>query len=77
MGTTELQEELAAFDPKWQLHYRTVYAAAAAAGVLEMYSEWLFTELGQRYQELTRDVPDTVRQNELERKLREDAERYV
>jgi len=74
---SELQDELDAFDRQWQAHYRTVRDAAIAAGVLQMFTDWLFTEEGKRYQELTRDVPDTLRQNELERKLREEAQRYV
>lgn len=72
--THELFEELDAFDRHWQLHYRTILDAARAAKVLIMYSEWLGTDEGMRYREVTRDVPDTARQNELERALRERCE---
>lgn len=69
-----LFEELDAFDKRWQLHYRTILEAAKAAGALIMYQEWLLTEPGQHYRELLREVPDTLAQNEAERKLRERAQ---
>jgi hypothetical protein len=69
----DLYEELDAFDRRWQMHYRTVLDAARAAKVLPMYQEWLATPEGRHYRELYRDVPDTLAQNEAERKLRERA----
>lgn len=66
-----LFEELDAFDRNWQMHYRTLRDAAKAAKVIPMYQEWLLSEPGTHYRELLRDVPDTLAQNEAERKLRE------
>lgn len=63
--------DLEAFDPHWQLHYKTLRAAAVAAKVLTMMSDWLTTDEGRRYQELHTDVPDTLEQNLAEQKLRE------
>lgn len=71
MNTNNLLEELNAFDPKWQVHYKTIAQAARAAKVLPMYSEWLGTEDGKHYQEIMHGVPDTIAQNEEERKVRE------
>lgn len=68
-----LFEELDAFDGRWQLHYKTLRDAAIAAKALIMYQEWLTSPAGQHYRELLRDVPDTLAQNEAERKLRERA----
>lgn len=69
--------DLDAFDPKWQIHYKTIALAATAAKVMHMYSEWLGTVDGRRYQEILRDVPDTIAKNEAERLLREKAARIV
>lgn len=58
--------ELEAFNPRWQTCYRTVLEAAKAAQVIEMYTDWLFTPTGKRYQELHNDVPDTLERVRLE-----------
>jgi hypothetical protein len=42
----ELFEELDAFRPKWQATYATLYAAARAAGVLNLYADYLKTKTG-------------------------------
>lgn len=62
--------ELEAFNPRWQSIYKTVALAAKAAKALPMYSEWLGTPEGLRYQELHRDVPDTMAIDEAERATR-------
>lgn len=36
----ELFEELQAFNPRWQQDYCTLQAAASAAGLQDMYSDW-------------------------------------
>lgn len=39
-----LFEELQAFDDKWQLKYATVYDAALAAGIIDLYSLYLLSK---------------------------------
>lgn len=68
----DLFYDLEAFDPKWQMHYRTIALAARAAGVLGMFSEWLLTQEGRQYREVMRGVPDTL---ELTRLAQEAADR--
>lgn len=58
--TTELFEELDAFDPRWQSGYRTIGHAAQAADVLDLYKKWLETPEGVKYLAIVRDVPDHV-----------------
>lgn len=68
--------ELEAFDPKWQLHYKTIALAAKAANVLIMYTDWLTTDDGKRYTSLMRGVPDTLAQNLAALALRKDMSIY-
>lgn len=57
--TTELIEELDAFNPRWQIVYATIGAAAQAGGLLELYQRWTTTQEGQRYLRLAK-TPDHV-----------------
>lgn len=52
--------ELEAFNPRWQTRYRTVKDAALAAGVPDVFKQWLTTAEGQRYALLHTDVPDVL-----------------
>lgn len=56
--TQELTEELDAFNPRWQQVYPNKRAAACAAGVLELYNDWLETADGMRYAQTFSAVPD-------------------
>jgi len=49
MNRHELFEELDAFNPHWQQAYRSVIAAAKAAGAQELLSDWLKTHQGETY----------------------------
>lgn len=61
--TTELMEELDAFDPKWKEHYPSVGAAAHAAEATGLYTLWRDTPTGIKYRETVRNVPDHVGQS--------------
>jgi len=63
--------ELEAFDPKWQMHYRTLALAARAAGVLNLYGDWLKSPDGVRYSVQMAGVPDTVQMIEDAKRIRE------
>jgi hypothetical protein len=66
-----LMEELFAFDPKWQMHYRTIAHAARAASVLPLYAEWLKSADGVRYHRRMANVADATAFVEAEKRIRE------
>jgi hypothetical protein len=67
----DLFEELDAFNPRWQSEYRTIEAAAKAAGALELYQDWLRTEHGQHYLRNIRSAHDHAADNERRKAQRE------
>ena len=54
----ELFEELEAFDPKWQEHYRSLFEAATAAKVRDLLVQYLETPAGGAYLSHTAGVRD-------------------
>lgn len=64
--TTELHEELDAFDPKWKERYPSISVAAREAGVLVLYWRWLNTPDGAKYTSATAGVPDRVGESRRE-----------
>lgn len=60
--------ELDMFCPSWQIRYGSIADAAKAAGVPEMFTDWLTTEAGMRYTQVMRGIPDV--KGETERLIR-------
>lgn len=58
--TTELREELDAFDPKWKEHYPSIGAAALAAEATELFARWVKTDDGKKYLGTITGLPDHV-----------------
>lgn len=56
--TQQLIEELDAFCANWRTVYPTMLAAASAAGLQGLLSEWQGTEAGKRYLVQFSGVPD-------------------
>ena len=54
----DLFEELDAWNPRWREYCRTVWDAAQAAGVADLYRAWIKTEDGRNYERLTFGVPN-------------------
>lgn len=59
--------ELDMFCPSWKLRFASIRDAATAAGVEDLYREWLATHDGMRYTKTMHAVPDTVKANEQAR----------
>ena len=58
--TSELLEELHAFNPGWKDKYPSVGAAAKAAGVTDLYARWATTPDGAGYISNVHNIPDHV-----------------
>lgn len=63
--------ELDMFNSAWQVKYDSLAKAAKAAGVSDMYQEWLTSDEGKHYSEIMESVPDTLSANALARKVNE------
>jgi hypothetical protein len=59
----ELFEELEAFCPKWQAAYPTLYSAARAAGVTELYADYLKTKAARPRARGELNVPDYLNES--------------
>lgn len=70
MNTDELVEELEAFDQQYRKNYKTLRAAAYAAGLRTEFHKWLLSSDGQRYIAFA-NAHDHLRDNELRKAQRE------
>jgi hypothetical protein len=59
----ELFEELDAFCPRWQATYPTLYSAACAAGVVDLYRDYLKTKAARPRARGELNVPDYLNES--------------
>jgi hypothetical protein len=71
MSRHELFDELDAFDPKWQINYKSVISAAKAARCEWALSDWLSTHQGETYLSHIHATRDYLAEVEEYRLLRE------
>jgi hypothetical protein len=55
-----LFEELQAFDPRYQHRYPTLRDAAQAAGVMDLFADYLRTQDGHKYAREVATAPDVL-----------------
>lgn len=60
MEKHRLFEELEAFDPRYAHKYTTLRAAAEAAGVVDVFNDYLRTSQGQTYAREIATAPDVL-----------------